>query len=93
MSLINTIAFILALHHYISHLESKNLLGTVVDGYDGNSFRQMETDCHYYHSIAIDHCDDFSGSATYDDGDCRREYVRDHCVHDYCDDDYYFSSY
>ena len=88
MSLINMIAFILALHHYISHLESKNLLGTVANGYDGNSLRRMETDSHYYHSIAIDHCDDFSGSATYDDGDgccdCDREHghVRDYYAHD-----------
>ena len=82
------IAFILTLHYYTNHLVLKNL-STAADDYDGNSYRRMETDFHYYHSIVIDHCDDFSGSATYDDGDGRR----DHCVHDYCDDDYYFSSY
>ena len=60
----------------------------------------METGWHYFHSIAIDRCDDFSGSVTCDDGDghrgCDREHghVRDHYAHDYCgDDDYYFSSY
>ena len=100
MTLINMIAFILTFHCYTNQLELMTL-GTAANDYDGNNLRRMEMDYHYYYSrvIVIDRCDDSSGSAAYDDGDGRRDcdrehdHVRDQHAHDYCGDEYYFSSY